>query len=135
MFTEDKGTETIDGTKYYTFQPNTIVYAVPVDSDLGKIMNSAKIGVVWHTTYTGSTSSRYESIIWCRYKRIKKPSSVWMDDATYKDVSGRATMTSKRNCNVTASSIKYVGKTFQRINSVRLKKFLVVTGWYLTGKL
>ena len=27
MFTDDVETETIDGTKYYTFQPNTIVYA------------------------------------------------------------------------------------------------------------
>ena len=38
MFTDDVSTETIDGTKYYTFQPNTIVYAVPIDSTLGKII-------------------------------------------------------------------------------------------------
>ena len=36
MYTDDIKTETIDGTKYLTFQPNTIVYAVPVDSELGK---------------------------------------------------------------------------------------------------
>ena len=52
MFTDDLSKETIEGVSYYTFQPNTIVYAVPVDSDLGKIMNKSKIGVVWHTTYT-----------------------------------------------------------------------------------
>ena len=46
MYT-DLDTDTIDGTKYYTFQPNTIVYAVPVDSDLGKQMKASKIGVVW----------------------------------------------------------------------------------------
>ena len=46
MFTDDVETDTIDGTKYYTFQPNTIVYAVPIDSDLGKVIKSAKIGVV-----------------------------------------------------------------------------------------
>ena len=39
MYT-DLDTTTIDGTKYYTFQPNTIVYAVPVDSDLGATMNA-----------------------------------------------------------------------------------------------
>ena len=55
MFTDDLSKETIEGVSYYTFQPNTIVYAVPVDSDLGRIMNTAKIGVVWHTTYTGSS--------------------------------------------------------------------------------
>ena len=42
MFTDDLEPQTIDGTKYYTFQPNTIVYAVPVDSDLGRIMKSKR---------------------------------------------------------------------------------------------
>ena len=51
MYTDDVETDTIDGEKYYTFQPNTIVYAVPVDSDLGKSINNSSIGVVWHTTY------------------------------------------------------------------------------------
>ena len=31
-------TDTIDGEKMYTFQPNTIVYAVPQNSDLGRQM-------------------------------------------------------------------------------------------------
>ena len=31
MFTDDVETDSIDGTSYYTFQPNTIVYAVPID--------------------------------------------------------------------------------------------------------
>ena len=54
MFTDDVSTETIDGQKFYTFQPNTIVYAVDVNSDLGKKIKNAKIGVVWHTTYKGA---------------------------------------------------------------------------------
>ena len=36
MFTDDVTKETIDGKSYHTFQPNTIVYAVDVNSDLGK---------------------------------------------------------------------------------------------------
>ena len=51
MFTNDVDTQKIDGIDYYTFQPNTIVYAAAQDSDLGKQIKSAKIGVVWHTTY------------------------------------------------------------------------------------
>ena len=42
MFTDDLSKETIEGVSYYTFQPNTIVYAVPVDSDLGKINEYCK---------------------------------------------------------------------------------------------
>ena len=39
MFTDDVETTKIEGESYYTFQPNTIVYAVPLDSKLGKIIN------------------------------------------------------------------------------------------------
>ena len=71
MFTDDVSKETIDGISYYTFQPNTIVYAVPVDSNFGKIINNAKIGVVWHTTYTGKELQDMK-IIWCKYLWTKK---------------------------------------------------------------
>ena len=54
MYTDDMEPQTIDGVKYITFQPNTIVYAVPVNSDLGKTMLRSKVGIVWHTTYTGN---------------------------------------------------------------------------------
>ena len=100
MFTDDVEKTTIDGTKYYTFQPNTIVYAVPQDSDLGKVINSAKIGVVWHTTYTGSALQDMKASFGANISKLTKTSSVWMDDATYKDASGTATFTSGEcNCN------------------------------------
>ena len=123
MFTDDVETTTIDGTKYYTFQPNTIVYAVPVDSDFGKVIKSAKIGVVWHTTYSGKTLPDMSASFGADIKGLKKPSSVWMDDATYKDTSGRATFTAKETEQITAV-LSQVGKTFQRINAPMLKKFL-----------
>ena len=123
MFTDDVETETIDGTKYYTFQPNTIVYAVPVDSDLGKVINRAKIGVVWPTTYSGKTLPDMKASFGADIKGLRKPSTVWMDDATYKDTSGRATFTSKETDKITAV-LSQVGKTFQRINAPMLKKFL-----------
>ena len=123
MFTDDVETDTIDGTKYYTFQPNTIVYAVPIDSDLGKVIKSAKIGVVWHTTYSGKTLQDMKASFGADIKGLKKPSSVWMDDATYKDVSGRATFNAKETEQITAV-LSQVGKTFQKISSPMLTKFL-----------
>ena len=123
MFTDDVETDTIDGTKYYTFQPNTIVYAVPVDSDFGKVIKSAKIGVVWHTTYSGKTLQDMKASFGADIKGLKKPSSIWMDDATYKDVSGRATFNEKETEQITAV-LSQVGKTFQKISSPMLNKFL-----------
>ena len=123
MYTDDIETETIDGVKYYTFQPNTIVYAVPVDSDLGKTMNKSKIGIVFHTTYEGKELQDMKAKFGVDTSKLKKTSSVWLDDATYKDVSGTATFNTKETESVTAV-LSNVGKTFQRINAPMLRSFL-----------
>ena len=123
MFTDDVSTDNIDGTKCYTFQPNTIVYAVPVASDLGTVINKAKVGIVWHTTYTGDTLQGMKASFGANIAGLKKPSSVWMDDATYKDVSGSATFTATETEEVTAI-LSQVGATFRKINSGKLGSFL-----------
>ena len=123
MFTDDVSTDTIDGKKYYTFQPNTIVYAVDVDSDFGSQIKKAKIGVVWHTTYTGKELQDMKASFGVNISSLKNVSSVWQDDATFKDVSGSATMTQSETDEITAE-LSTAGKTFQKINSTLLKKFL-----------
>jgi hypothetical protein len=121
MFTkEDLSKEKIDGVSYITFQPNTIVYAVPATSSLAKKIRKSKIGIVWHTTYTGDTiesmtSSFGQSIV----NKMRSVSSVWMDDATYKDVSGTATFTAEETANLT-SILSQAGKIFQRLPSAAL---------------
>ena len=123
MFTNDVSTDTIDGKKYYTFQPNTIVYAVDVDSDFGSQIKKAKIGVVWHTTYTGKELQDMKASFGVNISGLKNVSSVWMDDATFKDVSGSATFTEKETEDITAE-LSTAGRTFQKINSSMLTKFL-----------
>jgi hypothetical protein len=125
MFTDDVESDTIDGTKYYTFQPNTIVYAVPVDSELGKTINRAKVGIVWHTTYTGSALQDMKASFGANISSLNKPSSVWMDDATYKDTSGSATFTKSETDKIT-QLLSQVGKTFSKINANGLRSFLVM---------
>lgn len=124
MFTSDDiDTETIDGEKFYTFQPNTIVYAVPVKSDLGRKIRKARIGVVWHTTYTGRSfedmSASFGKDI---ASKLKAPASVWQDDATYRDVSGRATFTSAETEKVT-SILSDAGSLFRKIPAGLFNEF------------
>ena len=123
MFTNDISKDTIDGKKYYTFQPNTIVYAVDIDSDLGQKIGKSKIGVVWHTTYTGKDLPSMKAKFGADVKSLTKTNSVWMDDASYKDVSGRSTFTQKETDYIT-SILSDVGKTFRSINGPMLRKFL-----------
>lgn len=112
MFTKgDTKQEVIDGEKYITFHPNTIVYAVPYDSDLGRKIRSAEIGVVWHTSYTGGSFDTMEasfgkSIV----SKLKQSPTVWMDDATYHDYSGLATFT--------AAETEYVTELLSKIGTL-----------------
>ena len=117
MFTNDVKTETIDDKKYLTFQPNTIVYAVEKNSELGRMISKAEIGIVWHTTYTGNSfedmkASFGKPIV----PKLKKSSKVWMDDATYRDVSGTATFTAAESKKVT-QLLSRAGQTFKRVNA------------------
>ena len=123
MYTDDMESQTIDGVKYITFQPNTIVYAVPVNSDLGKTMLRSKVGIVWHTTYTGNELQNMKASFGADISELNKVSSVWMDDATYKDVSGEATFTESETEKVT-KVLSEVGRTFQKINGPKLRAFL-----------
>jgi len=114
MFTDDVSTDTIDGEKVYTFQPNTIVYAVPVDSDFGRQIKKAKIGVVWHTTYTGKDLQSMKASFGVNISGLKNVSNVWMDDATFKDVSGSATFTQSETDAIT-KELSIAGSTFQTL--------------------
>ena len=62
MFTsKDKKFETIEGEELITFRPNTITYGSPVDSDMGKAIAKAEIGVVFHTHYSGESLAEMQA--------------------------------------------------------------------------
>jgi len=118
MFTKaDLKVQNIDGQKYITFHPNTIVYAIPTGTELANKVLKAKIGVVWHTTYEGP---RFESMRASFGKgivnKLTHTPSIWMDDATYKDYSGVATFTKQETDKVTAI-LSEAGKLFKQIDA------------------
>lgn len=84
-------TNTIDGQKYVTFHPNTIAYSVPVDSELAGKLMKMKMGVVFHTTYTGSSISNLSASAGVKLPRA--PEGVWQLDADFKDMQGSASLT------------------------------------------
>ena len=53
LFTSDIKREKVNGENLYTFRPNTITYGIPVDHPIGRAAGKAKIGVVFHTHYSG----------------------------------------------------------------------------------
>ena len=103
---------------HWTFQPNTIMYAVPVDSDIGKKIAKSKIGIIWHTTYSGDTLEGMTASFGVS-QPLKKVSTVWHTDADFKDVSGSAKMTVAETTKVTGD-LSGAGKTFRKINSKKM---------------
>ena len=94
LFTdEDVIRKNIGGKPHLTFTPNTITYAVPEDSDLSKQIDRAKVGIIFHTTYTGESLADMNAQGGADVTGFTKSNDVFFDNATYKDVSGSAKFT------------------------------------------
>ena len=112
----DLSSETIDDESMVTFRPNTITYAVPMGSKLEKTISKAKMGVVWHTTYSGDTMEDMTASFGVNPGSFREVNTVWQADASFKDQSGTATMTKRETGEVTAI-LKKAGSLFQRLDS------------------
>tara|TARA_Y100000592_G_scaffold89997_1_gene148041 strand:- start:313 stop:1527 length:1215 start_codon:yes stop_codon:yes gene_type:complete len=94
LFTdEDIIRKNIGGKPHLTFTPNTITYAVPEGSDLSKQIDRAKVGIIFHTTYTGESLADMNAQGGADVTGFTKSNDVFFDNATYKDVSGSAKFT------------------------------------------
>jgi len=122
MYTNDTKTQKIDGKSYITFQPNTILYAVDVDSQLGKVIANSKMGIVFHTTYEGATIEGLGASFGANISKLGSSTDVWLDDATYKDVTGNSSMTAMETANLT-KELTVTGKAFHGITKKDLQKF------------
>ena len=94
LFTKgDLKSAVIDGEKMITFTPNTITYAVPSDSSIGRRIARARLGIVFHTYYTGkdmkSLTAGFGTV-----SGKSGSSAVFLASAGYTDTSGSSTFTS-----------------------------------------
>ena len=90
-------TETIDGVTYFVFRPNTITYAVDVNSDLGQRVFAADFGIVLHTMYTGTgtlANMTAKPITPSAFSSLRRVSGLLVIDNRFDDLSGTVTFTS-----------------------------------------
>jgi hypothetical protein len=114
----DVETKTIDGQKYTTFHPNTIIYAIPYDQ--AAEVRKAKMGVVWHTTYKGKDFESMKASYGVDVSKFKNSKNVWSQDAMLRDVSG-ATM-SKQETKDVNKYLSISGTIFQKIAGSTLRQ-------------
>ena len=113
----DLKTKKIDGTRYVTFHPNTIVYAIPEAQ--AAAVKRAKIGIVWHTTYTGSTFETMKASYGVNVSKLNKSTKVWSQDAMLRDMT-KATMT-KRETDDVNNTLTQIGILFNQISGNTLR--------------
>jgi len=114
----DLKNETIDGEKYTTFHPNTIIYAVPYAQ--ADSLRQAQIGIVWHTTYTGNSFESMKAKYGVDVSKFKTTKNVYSADAMLRDVGG-ATMDAKETAEVT-KYLSTAGKLFNKIAGSTLRE-------------
>ena len=86
MFTNDKKKETIQGKRYITFRPNTLTYAVDPDSKLGKDIDKAELGIVFHTKYKGNSMAEMTASFDVTDNDFKSTRQVWAQKSEFKDI-------------------------------------------------
>lgn len=116
----DIKTTKIKGEEYVTFHPNTIVYAVPAKSAAAKAIKSAKIGIVWHTSYKGSTFESMGASYGVDVSKLKNTKNVWSQDAMLRDLTN-VTMT-KSDTEEVNEYLSQAGKLFNQISGSTLRQ-------------
>ena len=116
----DLSVATIKGEKYLTFHPNTIVYALPVKSDGAKAVKKSKMGIVWHTTYKGSTFESMKASYGVDVSKLKTSKNVWSQDAMLRDLTNM-TM-SKKETAIVNEHLSKAGFLFNKIAGSTLRQ-------------
>ena len=114
----------IGGEVVYTFTPNTITYAVPVNSELGNKIAKSKIGIIFHTAYDGASLPEMQASFGAEVTGLTRVNDVWFDDATYKDLTGVASFTPQENRAV-SGTLRAGASTLKKLKQ---KNFDIILG-------
>ena len=104
----------VNGEECVTFTPNTITYAVPTKDALAQRMQRAKLGIVFHTQYDGASLPEMTASFEVSVAGLQPTADVWFDDATYKDLTGIASLTPEEN-NLISRTLGAAATTLQKI--------------------
>ena len=106
----DLKTEIIDGERFVVFHPNTIAYSIPEDSDLAKTILKKKMGIVFHTSYSGSTIESLTATAGATIPKVHK--DVWAVDANY----DMTTLLTKNEVKDIEDELSNIGTHFKHVS-------------------
>ena len=94
---KDLKQQTIDNEELILFKPNTITYAINKHSALGQRVLNSKIGIIFHTKYSGESLQSLKKSSDVNVSEFNQTQDVFVDDAKFKDISGMATFTNEES--------------------------------------
>lgn len=102
-----KQQRTLNGVPSYCWQPNTILYSVPVNSELGAKVGKAQAAICFHTRYRWqnnepSTLSVIDFNV--RKEMFKQSSSVWISDPYLPDMTNAISLNAAQQAQIVANN-------------------------------
>ena len=82
----------LEGKRSYSFRPNTITYTVDVNSDLGKKVGASKLGIVFHTEYTGTSMTDLMAGFGADVSKLQGKPEVAVFSSEFQNVGGAANL-------------------------------------------
>jgi hypothetical protein len=133
LFTNDKQSRIINGESVIAFRPNTITYTVPSESDFGNKISNAKMGIVFHTRYTGPSIAEMSATFGVDIDNLTPSSNVYVATASFTDATGAASFTTEQLRLYTAAvnraegSLRQASTFLNILSSTGSSKFLMTT--------
>jgi len=90
----------LEGQRNYSFRPNTITYTIPVDSELGERVGRSKLGIVFHTEYTGRTMQDLAAGFGADVSKLQGKPDVAVFSSEFTNVGGAANLSMVEKANV-----------------------------------
>ena len=90
----------LESKRTYSFRPNTITYTIPVDSELGERVGKSKMGIVFHTEYTGRTMADLSAGFGADVSKLQGKPDVAVFSSEFTNVGGAANLSQVEKANV-----------------------------------
>ena len=82
----------LEGKRTYSFRPNTITYTVDVKSELGQKVGASKLGIVFHTEYTGTSMTDLMAGFGADVSKLQGKPEVAVFSSEFQNVGGAANL-------------------------------------------
>ena len=85
LFTDDKALVQKSGGDIWRFTPNTLTYTIGANTDIGRQIAKARVGIVFHTRYVGNTLADMRSVFGVDTAELASCDEVFVHHAYHDD--------------------------------------------------